>query len=100
MSRVLQAAQARYPLCPRCQASRGDPCRTPSDKTCAPHRERIRAWQATRDAENYIADAPCNLCEKGFPVIEGSRLHYGTQSLGMIPTTACKKWKCPPMVKP
>ena len=30
---------------------------------------------------------PCHLCDKGFPVENGE--HYGTQSLGMIPTTPC-----------
>jgi hypothetical protein len=29
----------------------------------------------------------CDLCEKGFPVEAGQ--HYGTQALGMIPTTPC-----------
>jgi hypothetical protein len=31
---------------------------------------------------------PCRLCEKGFPIQEG--VHYGTQSLGMIPSTLCE----------
>jgi hypothetical protein len=34
----------------------------------------------------------CRLCEKGFP-LEG-REHYGTQALGMIPTTTCED-ACP-----
>lgn len=31
----------------------------------------------------------CALCERGFPLEDGE--HYGTQSLGMIPTTRCEK---------
>lgn len=34
-------------------------------------------------------EAGCDLCDKGFPVEAGD--HYGTQSLGMIPTTRCAK---------
>jgi outer membrane murein-binding lipoprotein Lpp len=33
------------------------------------------------------ANGKCFLCEKGFPVQNG--VHYGTQSLGMIPSTLC-----------
>lgn len=32
---------------------------------------------------------PCRLCEKGFPLADGSPVHYGTQRLGMIPETPC-----------
>lgn len=31
----------------------------------------------------------CSLCERGFPLLEPG-WHFGTQSLGMIPTTRCQ----------
>lgn len=34
----------------------------------------------------------CNLCDTGFPIGESGQ-HYGTQSLGMIPTTPCRARK-------
>lgn len=33
--------------------------------------------------------AKCDLCEKGFPLVDG--YHIPTQRLGMIPVTRCKK---------
>lgn len=41
MSRVYEAAQYNLPPCPKCGALQGDPCRTPSNKTCNPHKERL-----------------------------------------------------------
>jgi hypothetical protein len=38
---VWEAAHFNYPDCPHCLSGRGDPCRTPSFKTCKPHKERI-----------------------------------------------------------
>lgn len=40
----------------------------------------------------------CPECEKGFPIEEGE--HYGTQSLGMIPTTRCRALPPAPEQKP
>jgi hypothetical protein len=35
------------------------------------------------------AEVPCRLCQRGFPLVPGTRVHHGTQALGMIPDTPC-----------
>jgi hypothetical protein len=46
MNRILEAALEFSQFgCPKCQAAKGDPCRTPNWKTTRPHKER-RALKA------------------------------------------------------
>lgn len=35
-----EALHQNLPPCPTCGAAKGDPCRTPSNKTTKPHKER------------------------------------------------------------
>jgi hypothetical protein len=50
-SYVSEAARLDLAECPACGAQRGDPCRSPNDKTRPPHRERTAAARPVRSEE-------------------------------------------------
>lgn len=59
-SHILHAVENNLRPCPRCKAERGDPCRTPSWRTRAPHVERYGPPKGDKREEL------CALCGKGF----------------------------------
>jgi hypothetical protein len=56
-SHVRDAAECNLPKCPRCFAWRGDPCRTPSDHTRKPHKERLADATPNSTRELFVEAA-------------------------------------------
>jgi len=52
----------QLPACPDCRAAKGDPCRTPGDRTRKPHAGRLRVAQIDGTRKVTPALAQCARC--------------------------------------